>query len=684
MKQTRNYLKKLTMFFLALSLLSCSAEKLVKVNTLGDLPMGIMAKDAPKADKYPEHDAVILYENQETDVDLLAGIGFESYQLMHRVMKIYKNPDSFKKVTLYFGDDDEIESFSARSIDPDGKVTNLGENDVYIQDISKKAKDYNNKNRAITFLFPAVKKGSIIELKVNRISRGAYIVKPWVVQSFVPVLYTRFQMSMPKFLTDNKEINMNWQYKPYNMKALPEPKVEEGLGEWADRTYTWELRDIPAFEFEPSAGSLLRDIQYVNYYVSGWHTWQGVAKWVKKSYLKKILKPDEKVKEKAEELTKGAKTELEKIEKLYKFAQEITYDATHNYFGRGQQPERPIKVIEKGYGDCKDKSVLLVALLNAVGIDAAPALVLTADVGETDPKMPGLMFNHMIVRAYPKEGKPIWLDPVVVRAPVKFVSSSIQGQYALVTKMGKKGKLIKIPTEPVESNLVDKKVSIVLDKSGISTVKAKYTFKGGNNVAFRNLFGDLSAKKKIKAIKYLLLNGRLFDATVENIKHTDPYDMGETFSLEFTVKNAHLLSKVGDVHALSLAPLGDESMSGLKWLVEEKRNLPIRHIPRILVTGELEITLPEGFEAPYLPKDLTVENKEEGNFIKRNVSSENGKIVIKSEYRSVKSQLPKEKYSMLRKLSGMMRDNSVSSIIIKGEVENKTVAAEKEESVSAK
>ncbi|SFN85450.1 DUF3857 domain-containing transglutaminase family protein [Sphingomonas sp. OK281] len=73
-------------------------------------------------------------------------------------------------------------------------------------------------------------------------------------------------------------------------------------------------------------------------------------------------------------------------------------------------PRRPKIVIERGYGDCKDKSLLLAVALRHLGIDAVPALV-TTRAGERLPdRLPSaLEFDHVIVRAV-IDGKPIWVD----------------------------------------------------------------------------------------------------------------------------------------------------------------------------------------------------------------------------------------------------------------------------------
>ncbi len=65
------------------------------------------------------------------------------------------------------------------------------------------------------------------------------------------------------------------------------------------------------------------------------------------------------------------------------------------------RPAAPAVVLERHFGDCKDKSLLVVALLRELGIDAEPALVSTflqRDLAELAPAA-GL-FDHAVVRVH--------------------------------------------------------------------------------------------------------------------------------------------------------------------------------------------------------------------------------------------------------------------------------------------
>ena len=74
-------------------------------------------------------------------------------------------------------------------------------------------------------------------------------------------------------------------------------------------------------------------------------------------------------------------------------------------------PSAPMLVYQRRFGDCKDKALLMVSMLAALGVDAAPALVnteLTSGVAQLAPTAHA--FNHVLVRVI-VAGQTYWLDP---------------------------------------------------------------------------------------------------------------------------------------------------------------------------------------------------------------------------------------------------------------------------------
>ena len=128
-------------------------------------------------------------------------------------------------------------------------------------------------------------------------------------------------------------------------------------------------------------------------------------------YLKKLSKPLQitpEIRSTAKALTKGVKTDSEKIEKIFDYVQtKIKYKAIE--FGtRGQIPFTGIETIKKKYGDCKDHSALILQLIRSIKMEAYLALINTKQ--PVVKEIPSLdQFDHMIVYI-PKYKKNPFID----------------------------------------------------------------------------------------------------------------------------------------------------------------------------------------------------------------------------------------------------------------------------------
>ena len=70
------------------------------------------------------------------------------------------------------------------------------------------------------------------------------------------------------------------------------------------------------------------------------------------------------------------------------------------------------EIVRTGYGDCKDYSISLAAILNALGYKARVAVVKRDEIYLEENKLPGTnQFNHAIVKVVSPSGKTYWIDP---------------------------------------------------------------------------------------------------------------------------------------------------------------------------------------------------------------------------------------------------------------------------------
>ena len=151
---------------------------------------------------------------------------------------------------------------------------------------------------------------------------------------------------------------------------------------------------------------------YGSIHFSSTRQWQDVARWGAELYAP-FLKPDAETGQLAESLTRNLPTLQEKATALLRFVQsEIRYMGIE--LGSSSFiPHPTTEILQRRFGDCKDKTLLLIALLKAIGIEAYPMLVNTDRTAFVREAMPGAtQFNHVITQLT-LDGQTYWVDPTI-------------------------------------------------------------------------------------------------------------------------------------------------------------------------------------------------------------------------------------------------------------------------------
>jgi hypothetical protein len=139
-------------------------------------------------------------------------------------------------------------------------------------------------------------------------------------------------------------------------------------------------------------------------------TWQEVVRWALPLYAPRGAAAPE-VRAAADAIAARGQDKRERLVEALRFVQnEIRYLGIE-MGARSYAPNPPAMVLHQRFGDCKDKSLLMVTLLRHLGIEAYPALVNTRyrrQIADWQPTPTA--FNHLIVYAR-LDGKTYWLDP---------------------------------------------------------------------------------------------------------------------------------------------------------------------------------------------------------------------------------------------------------------------------------
>ncbi|EAR10870.1 hypothetical protein MED297_10181 [Reinekea sp. MED297] len=186
-------------------------------------------------------------------------------------------------------------------------------------------------------------------------------------------------------------------------------------------------QDIPALQFDST--TYWRDkLRGVSFAVN--LDWSELAAHALTLYQNAFTEQSE-VESLYQRLVDGIDSKAQRIEALFRFVAEDIRYVSLSTEGHTHTPHTNDSVIRNRYGDCKDKTALLQALLALEGVEATPVLVST---NRTDPDrlvLPSLNYFNHIVLCLAYQGQRYCLDPTDSTVHWQSTSNWIQGKVAL-------------------------------------------------------------------------------------------------------------------------------------------------------------------------------------------------------------------------------------------------------------
>ena len=160
------------------------------------------------------------------------------------------------------------------------------------------------------------------------------------------------------------------------------------------QVWRWEATALPAVAVEPRMPGWGDVAAYVN--VSTYRDWAAMARWYAE-LVRPQLELSEALRAEAQQLVEGATSVRERVAAIQEWLVRNTRYVGIEFGIHGFKPYRVTRIAQRGYGDCKDKASLFIAMLDAVGIRAQFVLVRTRDMGRLDDVPATLWaFNHAI------------------------------------------------------------------------------------------------------------------------------------------------------------------------------------------------------------------------------------------------------------------------------------------------
>lgn len=406
--------------------------------------------------------------------------------------------------------------------------------------------------------------------------------------------------------------------------------------------FIWRAKDLPAIDTEPNAPPL--EALGGRIVLSSIKDWNKVASWYAK-LAKGAFKTNRAMRKKVQALTRGLTTPWEKIRAIYNYvAQNIRYVGIELGIN-GYKPHPATQIFRLRYGDCKDHSTLLIAMLRSVGIEAYPVLIPTSEMPNLDETlpMPGA-FDHEIVAV--KQGdKFVFLDSTAETTPCGELPPSDQGRKVLVI-VGNKGIITKTPVFPASSNQVCYQGEFKLLPNGNLSGCVRLHYTGVYAMFKRYQFihsTEQEREREIEKTASTISPG----AVVTDIQLSDYKDLNKhKVSVGFKLQDEQFATKT--THLLLFHPPVIIPTHLARQVAAKERKYPY-HIGYLMQKkANVKIHLPAGYQTLFIPEAYTYKNQVGSIHIYW--EKQKNYLIYHSIMQLNKTEVPVSLYSALRSL----------------------------------
>jgi len=389
-------------------------------------------------------------------------------------------------------DNRELGDLDASATRPDGKTLKVSRRDLDTHQVAG-AGNLHSSLVFRTVTFPAVPVGSVLALDYEVRKHPYFPSGQIALGSPEPVESLRIAVH---------GAGAGWRYHVDG--AMPGVSVQESPG-----GVTATGSKLPGLDAPAKSPGLAADGAVLRYAWGDAGSWEAVGRWYT-GILAQVPRGAGPVRSKARELIAGVADKRPRIAALTDFARrQVRYVAVEVGIG-GYRPHTPQQVMERLWGDCKDKALLLVDLLAEAGIEAYPALARLDPEGRVDRDFPSPdQFNHVIVavpaaglgleKDAPVAGGYLFLDATQETGGLAWLQPAAQDQEVLVVRDGK-GELVRTPVRNAqEGKRLD--VALTLAAGGEASGTARLELSGSMGAAFVQLHAGGSPQDLDRVIR---------------------------------------------------------------------------------------------------------------------------------------------------------------------------------------
>jgi hypothetical protein len=501
--------------------------------------------------------------------------------------------ESQSKIDIPFGNfsgnEVKIKDIAARTIKPDGSIVELKKEDIFERTI---VKGNGVKVKARSFAMPAVEPGCIIEYRWRevRVNSDANYIRLQF-QRDIPVQRVQYLIKPMSYVGAN--------FHSITLHGISTPWVKDKGG-----FYSTTMTDVPALHEESSMPpeDQVRTWMLVYYQRAISEQRDPQKYWLEtgKTFYnenKSLIKPNDEVKQMAASLTADAKSETEKLERLFDFCRNKIKNTSNDASGLTPEERAKLKdnkspsdTLKRGMGSGGDIDLLFAALANASGFDAR--IVLAPDRGDMffDKSIPNSYFIDPQNIAVKVEGNWKFFNPGYNYIPFGMLRWQEEGQESLITDP-EQPVWVTTPMSPPDKSLVKRTARLKLTDDGTLEGDVRIEFTGHFAIERKEDMDDNSEGEREGMLKEEI-NDQMSAAEITAIKIENVTDNVKPLVYSYHVRFPNYAQRTGK--RLFLQPAFFQHGLDPMFATTGRRHPIYFHYPWS-EDDKVEIDLPKGY-----------------------------------------------------------------------------------------
>jgi transglutaminase-like putative cysteine protease len=512
---------------------------------------------------------------------------------------------------------------------------------------------------------PAVDVGATIVCELEEVLEPYMHEKVWRIQNGIPVVFQALEVDLPA----GHPHAQSW----HSFKSVP--AVEVAPGHWR-----WELKDMPALDLrdipshpEWAALAARMSVQWGDAAVDGTdNEWKAIGQWVTSLEADRPT-PSPEITAFTQTLIAGAPDFYTKLSRVTDSIQKnIRYFTVERGIG-GLQANHAADIFRNRYGDCKDKTTLLIAMLRVAGINAYYVPV-DDRRGIVDPADPSLYGDHMIaaielpadmndsrliaiVKAH--DGKRyLVFDPTNERTPVGNLPSYLQGSYGTLAA-GAASQVIALPILPPEANGTIRKGEFALAADGTLTGEVNTTHSGPEGADMRMILKYSDENERRHSLETAVSHD-VPGVVLNSFQFMQPSELDKPLEVEYKLTAAQYAHPAGTLLLVRPRVVGSHVLP----FDDKPRTVPIDLTATGRWRDSFDITLPPGYVVDETPDPVNLDL--DFASYHSNITAKGTDLHYEREYVVRQVELPAERAADFRKLeSAILRDEKGTAVLKK-------------------